>query len=86
MPLAKLGLYSHFEFFGEEERIAQTFSLLNKAFLQNRRYELVLQRDKLVPDFTHLEDYLYEKVQLDGRIDQLTELIDFVPDGTEQQA
>jgi hypothetical protein len=76
----KLGLYIEFDLTKEEENVAQTFNTLQKAYLQNLRYECVMQRDRLVPDFEHPSDYFFAKAQLDGRIDQLTELIDLIPD------
>lgn len=77
---AKLGLYISFEFDQTgEEAVAQTFTVLNKVYFQNLRYELVLQRDLLMPNLQNPEEYFYAKSQLDGKIDLLTELIDLVP-------
>ena len=81
MPTPKLGLYVDFDFITPEEELeAADFTLLNKVFFQKRRYELVMQRDNLRPDFDRPNDYFFAKAQLDARIDQLTELIQTTPE------
>lgn len=76
MATERVTEYKYYDFTPEELPVAQTFNFLQKYFLHNMRYEAVLQRDALVPDFQCPEDYFYKKAQLDGQIAVLTYLID----------
>lgn len=77
------GLYNRYEFNKVEEPVAQQFNHLQKMYLENLRYEAMLQRDELVPDFKCPEDYFYRKAQIDGQIQVLTFLIDLEPEVSE---
>ena len=74
--IANLGKYNTFTMNEEEERHSQSFSLLHKAYFQNRRYELVLELDALPPDFQNPTEYFYRRAQVQAKIDMLTELIE----------
>lgn len=81
---AKLGLYINFDFDAPgEEEVAQTFTVMNKAYFQNLRYDAVMARDALPPNLQNPEEFFFAKAQLDGRIDLLTELIELVPKSAE---
>lgn len=77
MPRATANVYTTYEFeTPEEAKVAQTFNHLQKMYLANMRYEVMVERDNLVVNFAHPEDYFYKKAQMDGQIDALTVLID----------
>lgn len=75
----QLGMFTSFDLSPEEEAVGATFNLFQKAWMQNRRYELQIQLNNLVPDFQQPTEYFYARAQLLARIDQLTELIDSNP-------
>lgn len=80
MPVPIMGLYNSFQMSDEELKVARSLNILQKCWLQNIQYELVLRRDRLEINMQHPQEYFYQKAQLDGRIDQLTELINTVPE------
>ena len=72
----RLGKYNTFTLSEEEEVIGSTFTILQKAWLQNRRYELIEELDKLAPDFEKPNEFFFQRAQRQAKIDMLTELID----------
>lgn len=87
MVTAVANIFTTYQFEGDEGKVAATFNHLQKMFLANMRYDCMMQRDNLVVNFEHPEDYFYAKAQLDGQIATLTILIDLeVEDVTQTQA